>query len=206
MQYYKNNPYNWEDCFKFIKDNFGYDRYPGACHIIPNSAVIILSLLYGKGDFSSAINICNMCGWDTDCNVANVGTIMGVRNGLDGIDYKKWRKPINDFLACSSVTGSLNIVDIPNSVAYIANLAYKIAKEEPPEKWKDILAGKSAKFNFELPGSTHGFRVDSDIKGTLEYDIHHTTKYSHSGTGALKVVAKPLCAGDELRIFHKTYY
>lgn len=206
ITYYKSNPDNWRDCFLYIKDNFGYDRYPGVCHIIPNSAVIILSLLYGKGDFSRSINICNMCGWDTDCNVANVGTIMGVMNGLKGIDYEKWRKPINDFLVCSSVMGSLNIVDIPESTAYIANLAYKIADEEAPEEWKDILAGKSAKFHFEFPGSTHGFRVASDIQGGLEYNIYNTTEQAHTGSGSLKVIAKPLSAGDELRIFHKTYY
>lgn len=206
IQFYHEHPEDWRRCFKFVKDNFGYDRYPGACHIIPNSAVIILSLLYSDGDFSKAINICIMCGWDTDCNVANVGTIMGVRNGLKGIDYKKWRKPINDFLACSRVIGSLNIMDIPWAAAYIANLAYKIAEEEPPAQWKTILEEKAAKFHFEFPGSTHSFRICSDIEGSLEYNLCHTTEEVHSGTGALKVVAKPLMGGKELRIFHKTYY
>jgi ADP-ribosylglycohydrolase len=206
IDFYRENPDNWRDCFKFIKDNYGYDRYPGVCHIIPNSALIILSLLYSEGDFSKAINICNMAGWDTDCNVANVGTIMGVRNGLDGIDYDKWRKPINDFLACSSVIGSLNIMDIPWCAVYIAELAYKIAGERCPAEWEDILQGRAAKFHFEFPGSTHGFRVDSDIDRTLEYAISHTDEEAHSGRGALKLVAKPLAVGDKIRLFHKTYY
>lgn len=199
-------PDHWRACFEYIKDNYGYDKYPGNCHIIPNSAVIALSLLYGNGDFSSSINICNMCGWDTDCNVANVGTILGVRNGLDGIDYNKWRKPINDFFVCSSVIGSLNILDIPWSVAYMANLAYKIAGEEPPADWKDILAGKAPKFHFELPGSTHGFRVASDTGSSLEYELHNTDEAAGSGNGSLKVVAKPLAAGNEVRVYYKTYY
>jgi len=206
IDFYRKNPDNWRDCFKFIKDNYGYDRYPGVCHIIPNSALIIMSLLYSEGDFSKAINICNMAGWDTDCNVANVGTIMGVRNGLDGIDYDKWRKPINDFLACSSVIGSLNIMDIPWCAVYIAKLAYKIAGEKCPTEWEDILHGGSAKFHFDLPGSTHGFRVDSDIDRTLEYALNHTEEEAYSGKGALKLIAKPLAGGDELRLFHKTYY
>lgn len=206
LGFYKNNPSNWRDCFKFVKENYGYDRYPGVCHIIPNSAVIVLSLLYGEGDFSRAINICNMCGWDTDCNVANVGTIMGVRNGLEGIDYDKWRKPINDFLACSSVVGSLNIIDLPWCAAYIANLAYKIAGEKCPDKWQSILEGKASRFHFEFPGSTHAFRVASNIDGNLEYNLHYTEEEAYSGNGALKVVAKPISGGNELRIFHKTYY
>ena len=205
INFYKNHPENWRDCFNFVKDNFGYDKYPGACHIIPNSAVMVLSLLYGEGDFSKTINICNMCGWDTDCNVGNIGTIMGIVCGLDGINYS-WRKPINDFLACSSVIGSLNILDVPWCVFYISNLAYKIAREEPPVQWKDILAGKAARFNFELPGSTHGFRLASQIGESFNHVLEHTTECSHSGKGALKVAAKPLISGKELRVYHKTYY
>ena len=206
ISFYHDHPGNWRECFKYIRANFGYDRYPGSCHIIPNSAVIVLSLLYGEGSFSRTINICNMCGWDTDCNVGNTGTIMGVRNGLEGIDYGKWIKPINDFLACSSVIGSLNITDLPQAAAYIAAFGYKIAGEGPPAQWKDILEKKSARFHFELPGSTHGFRVSSDIKGILEYNICNTSEKSHSGRGALKVTANPLESGDGLRIYYKTYY
>ena len=187
IKFYKDHPANWRDCFGFIKENYGYNRYPGVCHIIPNSAVMILSLLYGNGDFSKTINICNMCGWDTDCNVANVGTILGVRNGLDGIGYK-WRKPINDLLICSSVIGSLNIMDIPWCCFYIANLAYKITGEEPPFEWKDILAGKAARFNFELPGSTHGFRLVSDTNKDADLLLMHTTEVFHSGKGALNLL------------------
>ncbi len=121
MAYYNENPNDWRSCYRYIFENFGYDRYPGNCHIIPNAAVMILSLLYGEGDFSDTINICNMCGWDTDCNVGNIATIMGVVCGLEAIDYEKWRKPINDFLACSSVVGSLNIMDIPYGASILQN-------------------------------------------------------------------------------------
>lgn len=206
IEFYKAHPGNWRACFKFVKDNFGYDKYPGACHIIPNSAVIILSLLYSEGDFSRALNICNMCGWDTDCNVANVGTIMGVRNGIEAIDYNTWRKPINDFLACSSVVGSLNILDIPWCAYYFAKLGYKIAGEEVPTEWVDILSGAAPKFNFELPGSTHSFRMSSDVEGNPEYFIENTEEFSYTGKHSLKVSARPLGSGNEVRLFHKTYY
>ncbi len=206
IKFYKSNPENWRECLKYVKDNFGYDRYPGACHIIPNSAVIILSLLYGEGDFSKTINICNMCGWDTDCNVANVGTILGVMNGLEGIDYEKWRRPINDFFACSSVIGSLNIMDVPWCAVYIAGLGYKIAGEEPPHVLKNLITGKTARFNFELPGSTHGFRVSSNKERGLEYSLQNSKEAAASGKRSLKVTAKPLLWDEELYVFHKTYY
>ncbi|PZE20540.1 ADP-ribosylglycohydrolase family protein [Paenibacillus xerothermodurans] len=205
ISYYENNPGNWRDCFRHVHENFGYDRYPGACHIIPNSAVIVLSLLYGAGDFSRAINICNMCGWDTDCNVANVGTIMGVRSGLGGIGYS-WRKPINDFLCCSTVIGSLNIVDIPGCAAYIANLGYKIAGEEPPAEWKAVLAGVGPRFHFEYPGSTHAFRLDSDADWHVTGAVEHTTEAAASGTGSLKITFDKVRGGCGFRVYHKTYY
>ena len=127
--FHKEHPEDWRACFQYLHDTFGYDKYPGNCHIIPNAGVIILALLYGNHDFSRTLNICNMCGWDTDCNVGNTGCIMGVLCGLEGIDYDKWRAPINDFLACSSVIPSLNAVDVPFGASYFAKMAYQLAGE-----------------------------------------------------------------------------
>jgi ADP-ribosylglycohydrolase len=205
IRFYKENPGNWRNCFQFVKENYGYDRYPGVCHIIPNSAVIVLSLLYGEGDFSKSINICNMCGWDTDCNVANVATIIGVRNGIEGID-DSWRKPINDFLCSSSVIGSLNIVDIPGFASYISKLGYLIAGEEPPVEWSDIIEGKGPRFHFEYPGSTHAFRLDDDSTMHVTGTIKNTTEYGETGKRSLKVVFDCIEGGDGYRVFQKTYY
>jgi ADP-ribosylglycohydrolase len=159
------DPEGWRACFAYVRDNFGYDRYPGACHIIPNAAVIVLALLYGGGDFSRAITICNMCGWDTDCNTGNVGAIMGVLRGAGAIDYEKWRAPINDFLACSSVVGSLNITDVPYGASYIARLAYRLAGEAAPEPWADIFENRIRGAHFEYPGSTHAFEARIEPAG-----------------------------------------
>lgn len=205
IEFYQKNPSHWRDCFKFVYENYGYDRYPGACHIIPNSAVIVLSLLYGENDFSKSINLCNMCGWDTDCNVANVGTILGVMNGLEGID-SSWREPINDFLCCSSVIGSLNILDLPWCASYIANLGYKIAGEALPEgAWSDILTRKFANCHFEYPGSTHAFRVDSDAQGILGV-VSNTTEAANSGERSLKVMFDYANGGFGYRAYVQTYY
>lgn len=206
MDFHRGCPDDWRACFQYIRQNFWTDQYPGFCHIIPNAAIMVLSMLYGGNDFSRTISICNMCGFDTDCNVGNVGTIMGVLCGLAGIDRKKWIRPVNDFMVCSSVIGSLNIVDIPGYVSYLANLGYKIAGEQAPGLWADILSEKAPRFHFEYPGSTHGFRVKSEHEGVLEYDMHHTIEAAHTGKGALKVVAKSPERVKDLKIFHKTYY
>lgn len=205
LAFYERHPGDWRECFRYVRKEFWKDRYPGGCHIIPNSAIILLSLLYSEGDFSEGINICNMCGWDTDCNVGNLGTILGVRNGLEGIGIQ-WREPINDLLICSSVIGSLNILELSWCALYVANLAYKAAETEPPEKWRSIMAGASPKFHFELPGATHAFRITSEAGDHADYLLVNTDEASRSGSRSLKVMAQPIPSAADVKVFYKTYY
>jgi len=202
MAYHATNPSNWRDCYKYIFDNFGYDRYPGGCHIIPNTAVMILALLYGEGKFDDTLNICNMCGWDTDCNVGNIATIMGVVCGLEGID-DKWRKPINDFLACSGVMGSRNIMDIPYSALYMAKLAYAIVGEKLPEPWFTIVSNYIEGCHFEFPGSTHGIELRK-AKGDINYNIINSEEQAATGSRSLKISVEA-DVNEEIFIYKRTY-
>jgi hypothetical protein len=51
-----------------IVEHYGYDKYGGNCHMVPNHALIHLGLLYGGDNFQKALMITNTSGWDTDCN------------------------------------------------------------------------------------------------------------------------------------------
>lgn len=212
MEFYDNNPDSWEACFAYIHDNYGYDKYPGVCHIIPNIAVMILSLLYGGGDFSDTLNICNRCGWDTDCNVGNIATIMGVRGGLEAIDYDKWRKPMNDLLICSSVVGSFNIMDIPYGAAYIARLAARLSGETLPEPYRFIAEKRIDACHFEYPGSTHAIRVrtlyqqESGMYSLPEVRIRNTDESAASGERSLKATFNRMVPGEIILLYKKTYY
>jgi len=207
MEFYDSNPNNWRDCFHYLYNNFGYDKYPGNCHIIPNIGVMILSLLYGEGKFDQTITICNMCGWDTDCNVGNVATIMGVMCGLEGIDVK-WRKPVNDFLACSSVLGSFNNMDIPYGAVYMAKLAYAISGEVLPQPWDMIVNQRIDSCHFEFPGSTHAMEamvVPARCSGdTNKVAITNSTEQAATGNRSLKITAKAK-AGERLHVCKRTY-
>ena len=199
----------WRDCFEFVRTHYGYDQYPGICHIIPNISVMILALLYGEGDFDRTLEICNLCGWDTDCNVGNVACILGTALGLSAIG-EKWRKPVGDLLICSSVLGYYNIQDIPQSASYIARLAYALDGEEPPEELRDILMDETL-CHFEYPGSTHAMRLRAEsgegeaLDGKM-FRLENTEEAACTGSRSLKYSASVMEPGERLYVFKHTYY
>lgn len=137
-----------------IEDQYGYAQYPGNCHVVPNHALMIMSVLYAPNDFQRAQMIVNTSGWDTDCNAGNVGCLMGIMLGLDGIDAgPDWRGPVADRLLISSADGGNSINDAVRMAYYVANLGMTLAGHaaiDPPKS--------GAQFHFSLPGSTQGFR------------------------------------------------
>ena len=203
--FYDAHPQDWRECLAFVKKHYWMDKYIGNCHIIPNAAIIVLSMLYGGGDFTRSLNICNMCGFDTDCNVGNLGAILGVARGLDSMDHGKWFPEINDFQAASSVVGSLNITDLPGSAQYFAGLGYRLAGETPPEPWRARME-KPRLCHFELPGSTHAVRAALTGGGESLVSVRNTDEDAFTGSRCLKISAQPFSSGSALKVFVKTYY
>jgi hypothetical protein len=67
------------------------------CHTISNAMIVAIGLLWGEGDF--ALSICRSvqpC-FDTDCNGATVGSIMGALLGHDALP-EPWLSPMKDTL------------------------------------------------------------------------------------------------------------
>ena len=54
---------DWRDARQAIEARYGYDKYPGNCHIVPNHALMIMALLYAPVDFSRAQTIVCTSGW-----------------------------------------------------------------------------------------------------------------------------------------------
>lgn len=64
-------------------------------HTIPNAMLVAAALLWGEGDFSKTICLAVQGAFDTDCNGATAGSVIGMMVGTKGIDTK-WTDPIGD--------------------------------------------------------------------------------------------------------------
>lgn len=152
-------PDDWRACRQMLENEWGYDRYGGVCHIIPNAGVCALAMCYGAGNFARTVEIATMCSWDTDCNAGNVGTILGVACGLAGLP-EHYRKPINDEIVLSGISGYLNILDIPSYAYELAVWGYRLCGENIPGEIASRVREGEINFDFSLPGSTHGLRFN----------------------------------------------
>lgn len=86
-----------EDALKKLYSRWNDHESHHWCHTISNAIVVSISLLYGEGDFTKSICTAVEAGFDTDCNGATVGSIVGIINGYDGIP-KQWIEPLNNTL------------------------------------------------------------------------------------------------------------
>ncbi|UVC07484.1 ADP-ribosylglycohydrolase family protein [Rhizobium sp. TH2] len=150
---------DWRDTRQKIQDNYGYDKYPGNCHVVPNHALMIMSVLYAPHDFQKAQMIVNTSGWDTDCNAGNVGCLLGIMNGLEGLEEgPDWRGPIADRMLISSADGGNSINDAVKQAYFLTNLGLELSGGQALDAPKS-----GAQFHFSLPGSQQGFRPQPAI-------------------------------------------
>lgn len=108
----------WEEALELAERRYG-SYHP--VHTINNTVIVAISLLWGEGNFERSITIAVMGGWDTDCNGATVGSIVGIMNGIDHIP-SKWYHPFNDRI--SSIMVDFNNVRISE----LAKRTLKVAR------------------------------------------------------------------------------
>jgi ADP-ribosylglycohydrolase len=179
---------DWRDARQKIEDYYGYDKFPGHCHVVPNHALIILALLYSRGDFHRAMTIVNTCGWDTDCNSGNVGCLIGVMHGLKGLEGgPDWRGPLADRTLISAGDGGYAVNDAARIAYDLVNLGRELAGLAPLPPPKD-----GAQFHFSLPGSVQGFAAERDA---IQSDLLSLEQGEVEGRPALALRFKGLARG-----------
>ena len=89
-----------EECFRRIHEEWDeFDGYDWV-HTISNAMIVAASLLYGEKDYSRSICMAVETGFDTDCNGATVGSILGMMLSDAGIG-EEWTAPIHGKLYTS---------------------------------------------------------------------------------------------------------
>lgn len=95
------------ECYDYIHSKWDEKNGHDWCHTISNAMIVAYALLWGENDFGKSICRAVEIGFDTDCNGATVGSIMGMKNGIDSID-ESWKKPINNTIE-TTLTGVGNV-------------------------------------------------------------------------------------------------
>jgi hypothetical protein len=189
---------DWYATRKLIGEHYNYELFPGACHMVPNHALIILALLYGKGDLRRSLMIANTSGWDTDCNSGNVGAILGIRDGLAAFaDTPDYRWPVADRMYLSTAEGGRGITDAAIETIRVANAARALAGQP-------ALAPKhGARFHFALPGSVQGFTVSSGDASVTNVEQKLAVGLARGGQAE---VTTPTFAPEETKPFRARGY
>ena len=83
---------DWEEARDRLEEKYGcLDKV----HTVNNASVVLQGLLYGEGDFARTICLAVMGGWDTDCNGATAGSILGAMLGGAALP-ESWVAQFND--------------------------------------------------------------------------------------------------------------
>ncbi|NLE43185.1 MAG: ADP-ribosylglycohydrolase family protein [Chloroflexi bacterium] len=191
---------DWRRGRELLASHYGYDKYGGNCHMAPNHGLMILSLLYGDDDFQRTLMIVNTSGWDTDCNSGNVGCLMGIKNGLEGLETgPDWRGPVADRLYIPTADGGRAITDAVTEAYHIVNVGRALAGEGP-EAPKN-----GARYHFELPGAVQGFMPEGSIESEGTLYLENTVGHSQEGERSLAFHYHRLAPGRVARAATSTF-
>ena len=83
------------DVMDRIHEMYPPDRDAGWVYTNPNTMIVTMALLYGGGDFAKSLCLAVEACFDTDCNGATVGSVMGMLCGRGGIG-EEWTEPFRN--------------------------------------------------------------------------------------------------------------
>ncbi len=96
-----------EDIIAAIHNDYDEHTGFGWCHTNSNAMIVAMALLCGGGDFGKSICLAVQSRFDTDCNGATVGSIVGMINGASAIPAY-WIEPFGGNLR-TTIEGYNNV-------------------------------------------------------------------------------------------------
>jgi hypothetical protein len=169
---------DWEAVWDKIKERYGH--YSGV-HTINNAALVVLGLYFGNKNYEDGIVISVRGGWDTDCNGATVGSILGLKFGAAALP-EKWIGVLNDRLRSSVREFNENrISELAERTVTIAKQIMALPDEEPEEE-TDTASGEPSDSPFvgnwtiDQSYARWDIRVKTDLTGTFEDGTGYSCK------------------------------
>lgn len=87
--------YRWEEALDMIHERYDESHPHHWCHTNSNAMIVTASLLYGESDLQESIGIAVSAAFDTDCNGATAGSIIGMIRGAKALP-ESWISPLNN--------------------------------------------------------------------------------------------------------------
>ena len=88
---------SWDDVVETVHQAYEESNQHGWCHTNSNAMLVAAALLYGEKDFGKSLCLAVQPGFDTDCNGATVGSVVGMICGASRIP-KEWTAPYGEKL------------------------------------------------------------------------------------------------------------
>lgn len=129
---------SWEQAIEAVHQEYDEDSTQDEnhisfdwCHTISNAVIVTAALLYGNGSLEQSLGIAISAGFDTDCNGATVGSVIGMIKGAKKLP-QKWTAPLKDQIK-SGVDG-MGLVKISEIAARTAAVMEKNEKNKVMEE------------------------------------------------------------------------
>lgn len=87
----------YEDAIVSLRSRWNESVQHDWCHTISNAMIVAIALLWGERDLTRTLGYAVMPGFDTDCNGATAGSVLGMILGAKRLPAE-WTNPLNDTL------------------------------------------------------------------------------------------------------------
>ena len=136
----------------------------------------------GTTTFSETLKIINTCGWDTDCNSGNLACLMGIKEGLAGIDAGRVARAGLARPHCRSYLRAYCRPQLGHFRLRTGDSTNCECGVSLGRRYRRGVPKNGAQFHFEMPGSLQGFTV-TDGEGVITNQLG----LSQAGQHALRL-------------------